>query len=690
MSNYIDPTTLQPPRFAELFSDRSIVVTGSARWSGGSVTTSNIKVILTPRGGGALSECSLPDASYALSADGASLWVQVNRDPGSHALTSQVYAAGSMPKLTGDWIPLFIRHAGVVYAYGGLQVSPFMHEIGAVNKISDYEYVVHASDPRATHTTIQSAIQQAITDSAEGARILVLNGTYDAGVGMSAGVGFYWSGISLSVEGEGWGTIITNNSGLTTAFGIGSFSATPTAMAGNGSRILNLRTQGFAQPVTLVAGFLGIRNCVVDVWAGAHSSYTDPSISGGLGSANDVTVRIYANTALDPQNQVKRYILGTDTSLVLHGQVGLDGLLAGPNTANLFSGTVIPLAITSGAGGYVVVTDERKMLRTLAFSQAPGNLGGNKTSLVLRNQLGDIEANKAVFTELNLYALAVDTTDDNYLLRVAAVTGGDVGTIKYSIGSELNTIVMRNASQKIFVGNIDASDIDASTLKLSGLISAPLATTVLVLDGTTVKTRTGSFGEADYLNSYLLGSDLIYWGWDVTNTRLRAKVETPSVILDAPISSDSYFGLLLRDFRAEGAQVVTRGPSPLTQNLNTLMPNIPTNTVQSNISFKYKKIEFMCDTGMTTCDRSSIGKAIVFVVDDIPVFSVVIWEGNPALPTNTAASCQRPKGHIDIVGGEVFEYYTQDSGCNGWSAGDQLIDNAVVGDTFVSVPKLST
>jgi len=502
MSNYIDPTTLQPPRFAELFSDRSIVVTGAARWVSPNITSSGIKVILTPRGGGALSECSLPDASYALSADGASLWVQVNRDPGAHALTSQVYAAGSMPKLTGDWIPLFIRHAGVVYAYGGLQVSPFMHEIGAVNKISDYEYVVHATDPRSTHSTIQSAIQQAITDNAEGARILVLNGTYDAGAGMSAGVGFYWSGITLCIEGEGWGTIITNSGGLTTAFGIGSFSATPTAMAGNGSRILNLRTQGFAQPVTLVAGFLGIRNCVVDVWAGANSSYTDPSISGGLGSANDVTVRIYANTALNPPNQVKRYILGTDTALVLHGQTGLDGLLAGPTTANLLSGTVIAGAITSGAGGYVVVTDERKMLRPLAFSHSPSNLGGIKTSLVLRNQLGDIEANKAVFTELNLSTLALDTTDDNYLLRVAAVAGGDVGTIKYSISSEPNTIILRNASQKIFVGDIDADDIVASTLKLSGL--APTTqTTVLVINGSgVVSQRTGAFN-TDFLLSYL-------------------------------------------------------------------------------------------------------------------------------------------------------------------------------------------
>jgi len=689
MSQYIDPTTLQPPRFGELYSDRSITITGRARWTGGAVTTEGLAAVLSPSNGGAPSVCSLPNQSFNLPSDGYSVWVKVIRTAGAHTLTPVIYNATSMPKPTPDDIPLFIRHGGEVYCYGsGLQLTSYMRSLGGTNLIADYAYIVHATDPRATHTTIQSAIQQAITDGADGARILVLAGTYDAGVGMSANTGFFWSGITLSVEGEGWATIITNSGGLTTAFGVGSFSATPTAKAGNGSRILNLRTEGFAQPVVLVAGLLGIRNCVVDVWAGAHTSYTAPSISGGGPSnANDVTVRVYANTALDPQNQVKRYILGSDTALVLHGNVGLDGLLAGPTTAALGSGTVIAGALTSGAGGYVVVTDERKMLRTLAFAYNPGNMfGSNRTSLVLRNQLGEISANKAYFTELNLSALSLDNGDDDYLLRVNGATGGDVGTIKYSISSEPNTIILRNASQKIFVGDIDADDIVANNLTLSGLATTT-QTTVLVINGSgVVSKRTGTFGAAEYLDNYLYpGVNNIYWGWD--GSKLHPKVDsTPNV----PIISDSYFGLLLRDFRAEGAQVVTRGPSPLTQNLNTAMPMIPTNTDQSNISFKYKRIEFMCDAPLSICARSSIGKAVVFVVDNIPVFSVVIWEGNPTLPTDVAASCNRPQGNIDIVGGEVFEYYTQTSNCRGWLAGSQVIDNALTGDTFVSVPKLST
>lgn len=505
MSSYIDPNTLQPPRFGELYSDRSITITGKARWTGGFVTTQGLAAVLSPSGGGAPSVCSLPDQSFALPSDGYSVWVKVIRTAGSHTLTPVIYNDTSMPKPTPDDIPLFLRHGGEVYCYGsGLQLTPYMRAIGGTNLIADYEYVV-GSDPRATHATIQSAIQTAITDGADGARILVLSGTYDPGVGTS-GYGYHLNNISLTIEGEGWSSVISNSQSLTTAFGISSDSSSSTGKQGNGSRILNLRLEGFAQPVKFDGGVsFGIRNCVVDLWQGAHTIYTSPNISGGGTSENnDVTVRVYANTGLTPNDQVRHYLLGSSSLLfedalsTFNNEVTFDDLvkmsllLAGPTVVALDTGTITPAAKTAGKAGYVIYTDDNRYLRSMPFAEDGDNdlntTASQQRSLVLRDQNGKITVDKVRFQGL----LEDTSTSVDFLVKVPFFDGGETASIKYSTTTAFtNTIARRDGSGLLH----------ANSLRLAGVTTAS-DTEVLTIDVSGyVHKRTGAFN-TDYFFNY--------------------------------------------------------------------------------------------------------------------------------------------------------------------------------------------
>lgn len=312
--SYINSLTLQPSRFGEVYGDKDLKPFGEARWVSGtnSVQTQGVVLLSSPKDGGSTSICTVPDGSYVLPADGSALWAKVNRLSGAHTLIVGmdllVYDAGLQPTPEQDWCQLFVRHSGQIVALGGFCVSSSTQytKIG-FSRSSDYDLIVGpVGNPNATHTDIQAAIN----DASDGNRILVLEGTYSISAILT------WSGKTLTIEGEGWGTAISNGAALARAFSVASTSSSAVGMAGNGSRILNLRLQNFAQSVQLDGGAgIGIRNCVVDIWAGNAASYTAPILAGtGTSTNNRITERVYDNAAVSPTYQYLEYNLSNTTT----------------------------------------------------------------------------------------------------------------------------------------------------------------------------------------------------------------------------------------------------------------------------------------------------------------------------------------------------------------------------------------
>jgi hypothetical protein len=479
-----------------------------------------------------------------------------------------------MPKPTPDDIPLFIRHDGEVYAYGGLRLSHKMSPLGISTPTSDYDYVVSATDPRATHTTIEGAILQAITDTLDGARILVLKGTYAPTTPMAGTTAYFWNGITLTIEGEGWGTRITTAPGATTAFGVGSTSATSTAKQGNGSRIIGLAIEGYAQAVRFESAGQGIRNCLVDVWAGAHTTYTSPSISGGGTSENnDVTVRVYANTdgtlAPNVDDQVRRYLLGTNSLLVYPTDNAFTMLKTGNTSVvssgkrritNSYNSSITPIG--SGAGtGYLVATDSSGRLASLGYSY-----DDDAGSIVLRDTNGNIKGSRLTATD-KLFVFGSSTTTSNSGDALVQPSGGEVKLLAYATTDTAHSLVKRDGNGFFATKNLQLTNLSA--------IGSPTA--ALVIDGSgNVGTGSVSSPSAEYLISYKPGSNLVYWGW--TGGALVAKVDATE---EVPLKSSLYYGTGTNDSVALKVE--------------------HNNVAHSNLSFKYTTdvsvINANCDEG---------------------------------------------------------------------------------------------
>jgi hypothetical protein len=223
------------------------------------------------------------------------------------------YAAGTQPTPSQDWVQLFVRVGTEVVAHGGFVIanSTRYTKLG-YNKSTDYDLVVGpAGTPQADYNDIQSAINAAV----DGNRILVMEGTYTISTagnpGVDASAALAWSNKTLTVEGEGWGTVIVNSGALTRGFGIQSGSASVTAMQGNGSRVLNLRLQNFVQSVRFDGSTFGIRNCRVELWHTSTASYTAP-VTTGSGTIENNVVREHAqSTGLTPNYVVMEYNLAS-------------------------------------------------------------------------------------------------------------------------------------------------------------------------------------------------------------------------------------------------------------------------------------------------------------------------------------------------------------------------------------------
>ena len=175
MTTYIDPTTELPQNLGEIYSDRNIRIVGQARINpsvANQIDTIGIKVLCTPQSGGAEGVSAITDGSYALSGTGSSLWVKITRS-GTVTVTPEIYATGAQPKSRKDYVQVFYQTSSsqiVSISSFLIYAGPLYTRLGyGVGQRTWSAIVGSASDPHATHTDLQTAIN----DSPNGGRILI-------------------------------------------------------------------------------------------------------------------------------------------------------------------------------------------------------------------------------------------------------------------------------------------------------------------------------------------------------------------------------------------------------------------------------------------------------------------------------------------------------------------------------------
>jgi hypothetical protein len=320
LNNVIDPVTNQPRKLGELFNDRNIRLVGEMRWDSAvnKVDTRNLRIISTPNDGGAPAITVIPDGSYTLSGSNTSIWIEIRRTAGTTTVvlgTSLIADVSSQQKPRPNWIQLFLRTStNDIVTLGNWVVlaAPQWTKAGVTRGTSIYDAIVgSATNPFATHTTIQGAIDDAL----DGDRILVLAGTYNlTGPGnsvISSSAALSWSGKTLTIEGEGYGTIIENAGSMTTAFYIRSTSSSTSGTLGNGSRVLSLQLRNLPQVVVFDGGSgNGVRNCNVEVYSSGFGVSTAPAKSGtGNFGVNTVREMIITTGAI---SQIRETVIGPD------------------------------------------------------------------------------------------------------------------------------------------------------------------------------------------------------------------------------------------------------------------------------------------------------------------------------------------------------------------------------------------
>ena len=239
---YLDATTHLPRHLAEQWSDRNIRLVGSAVWNPATnqLTTSGVRVIVSPTNGGGAAVSTVPDGTYSLSSPDTALWATLRRTAGTSTLvlgTTLFDNLASQPYPVESMVQIFYRTTvGEIVAHGNVLIGagPAATKIGGPTS-GIYDFVVGpATNPIATHQTLQAAIAAAV----DGNRILILEGTYPAPATASnpavdAAAAFAWSGKTLTIEGCGYGTVVTNPGALTRAFAVQSTSATTTSTLGS-------------------------------------------------------------------------------------------------------------------------------------------------------------------------------------------------------------------------------------------------------------------------------------------------------------------------------------------------------------------------------------------------------------------------------------------------------------------------
>ena len=175
------------------------------------------------------------------------------------------------PPPSEDWVQLFYRSSipGEIIAYGSFLVglAPNWTRIGITRGNGIYDAIVgtNPAAPGITHSSIQSAINSCV----DGNRILVLEGVYNitSAAGYSATSALSWQGKTLTIEGEGFNTIIKNGGAFARAFSIQSGNAGFSNGGGSASRLLGMQIQSFNQSVQFDGGAgFGIRSADVNLW----------------------------------------------------------------------------------------------------------------------------------------------------------------------------------------------------------------------------------------------------------------------------------------------------------------------------------------------------------------------------------------------------------------------------------------
>lgn len=175
MTTYIDPSTELPQNLGEIYSDRNIRIVGQARINpsyANRIDTIGLKVFCTPMAGGAEGVSAITDGFYDLSGVGSSLWVKITRS-GTVTVTPEIYAAGLQPKSRKDYVQVFYQVAtNQIVSVSSFLIypGPLYTRLGyGVGQRTWDAIVGAASDPHATHTDLQTAIN----DSPHGGRILI-------------------------------------------------------------------------------------------------------------------------------------------------------------------------------------------------------------------------------------------------------------------------------------------------------------------------------------------------------------------------------------------------------------------------------------------------------------------------------------------------------------------------------------
>jgi hypothetical protein len=180
MTSFIDPVTLLPHRLGEIYSDRHIMIAGSARWTPGANPTdigtldvdpnTGLKLITTPIDGGSTAITTIAGGtSLALAWDtvtqrGSSVWVDINRLSGSQTVTLgnglYVYAPNAVPKPTESRVLVLYRASTTdIIATASFIVAqgPLYTKLGVGTGQRVFAAIV-GDDVDSTHNDLQSAI----------------------------------------------------------------------------------------------------------------------------------------------------------------------------------------------------------------------------------------------------------------------------------------------------------------------------------------------------------------------------------------------------------------------------------------------------------------------------------------------------------------------------------------------------
>jgi len=448
--------TLQPARFGEIYSLFNTRLDGEVKWNSTDKTlqTRGLKIFTTPITGGGQAITLIPDGLYPMTSLGSALWIKLTRYSGS-ATASPVAYDSSQPTPSQDWIELAYRSdTNIINLFGGsIAGTGAFSRPGTSRGGGLYDAIVGpVGNPVATHTSIQTAID----DCLDGNRILILQGTYNiaspGNAGLDANSALAWSGKTLSIEGQGYGTVIVNTGALTTAF----FIRADATGKGTGSQIKNLKIQTFSKSVAFNGSLGAINDCSIDLYH-STATYTGPTI---VGSGYENSVKEWVMPAYKIiESRVSNNIINVTGNITIGNTVvsnlsSLVGIAEGQ--------TVVGSGIASNT---FIVNVNVGTNQLLLNNRALANITG--VSLTISSVTQSVTKENSITTitgTLKLPSLSAKDTTDN--TGDALVLGNDnqLTTLGYSKSNDVNTLVQRSSTGTVVAGFFSAIASDTTSL----------------------------------------------------------------------------------------------------------------------------------------------------------------------------------------------------------------------------------